>query len=89
MKTLSLLFIVKVFSPLETKKVLKIPNETFLRITRYLCYGRTLGKGGKRTQKKHERIVSFSLQATVSCFLHSKSRTQNGVVEVRSRENAG
>ena len=32
---LSLLFIVKMFSSLETKMVLKTPNETFLRITRY------------------------------------------------------
>ena len=32
---LSLLFIVKFLSSLETKMVLKIPNETFLRITRY------------------------------------------------------
>ena len=30
-----LLSVVKFFSFLETKKVLKIPNETFLRITRY------------------------------------------------------
>ena len=30
---LSLLFTVKLFSSLETKKVLKIPNETFSRIT--------------------------------------------------------
>ena len=37
MKTCSeiALFIVKIFSALETKMVLKIPNETFLRITRY------------------------------------------------------
>ena len=28
---MSLLFIVKFFSPLETKTVLKIPNETFLK----------------------------------------------------------
>ena len=33
---LSLLSIVKLFSSLETKKVLKIPNETFLKITLYL-----------------------------------------------------
>ena len=33
---LSLLFIVKIFSSLETKMVLKTPNETFLRITRYI-----------------------------------------------------
>ena len=33
---LSLLFIVKILSSLETKVVLKIPNETFLRITRYI-----------------------------------------------------
>ena len=32
---MSLLFIVKFFSSLETKMVLKTPNETFLRITRY------------------------------------------------------
>ena len=32
---LSLLFIVKFFSSLETMMALKIPNETFLRITRY------------------------------------------------------
>ena len=31
---LSLLFVVKFFSFLETKKVLKIQNETFLRNTR-------------------------------------------------------
>ena len=31
---LSLLFIVKLFSSLETKMILKAPNETFLRITR-------------------------------------------------------
>ena len=31
----SLLFILKFFSSLESKMVLKIPNETFLRITRY------------------------------------------------------
>ena len=33
--TLSLLFIVKFFSPLETLMILKTPNETFLRITWY------------------------------------------------------
>ena len=33
--TLSLLFIVKLFSSLEKKKTLKMPNETFLKITRY------------------------------------------------------
>ena len=33
---LSLLFIVKFFASLETKMILKMPNETFLRITRYL-----------------------------------------------------
>ena len=33
---LSLLFIVKVFSSFETKLVLKISNETFSRITRFL-----------------------------------------------------
>ena len=33
---LSLLFIVKFFSSLESKTVLKIPNETFLRITLYI-----------------------------------------------------
>ena len=32
---LSLLSVVKLFSSLETKQVLKIRNETFLRITRY------------------------------------------------------
>ena len=32
---LSLLFMVNFFSSLETKMVKKIPNETFLRITRY------------------------------------------------------
>ena len=32
---LSLLSIVKLFSSLETKKVQKVRNETFLRITRY------------------------------------------------------
>ena len=32
---LSLLSIVKLFSSLEAKKVLKMPNITFLRITRY------------------------------------------------------
>ena len=32
---LSLLFIVKFFSSLETKIVVKIPNETFLKITQY------------------------------------------------------
>ena len=32
---LSLLSIVKFFSSFEPKKVLKVPNETFLRITRY------------------------------------------------------
>ena len=31
---LSLLFTVKIFSILETKMVLKIPNETFIKITR-------------------------------------------------------
>ena len=34
--TSSLLFIVKFFSPLETQMILKTPNETFLRITRYI-----------------------------------------------------
>ena len=33
--TLSLLFMVKFFSSLETKMIPKKPNETFLRITRY------------------------------------------------------
>jgi len=32
---LSLLFIAKFFSPLETQKILKTPNRTFLKITRY------------------------------------------------------
>ena len=32
---LSLLSVVKFFSSLETKMILKTPNETFLRITRY------------------------------------------------------
>ena len=32
---LSLLSMVKIFSSLETKMILKIPNETFLRITLY------------------------------------------------------
>ena len=34
--TLSLLSIVKFFSPLKTKMILKTPNETFLRITWYV-----------------------------------------------------
>ena len=34
--TLSLLSLVKLFSFLETKMIIKSPNETFLRITRYL-----------------------------------------------------
>ena len=34
-KPLSLIFIVKSLSSLKTKKVLKIPNGTFLKITRY------------------------------------------------------
>ena len=34
---LSLLFVVRIFSSLETNMVPKIPNETFFRITRYLC----------------------------------------------------
>ena len=42
---LSLLFIVKFFSSLETKMVLKIPNETFLRITRYLASQWVTGVG--------------------------------------------
>merc|ERR1711989_89662 len=33
---LSLLSIVNFFSSLETKMILKIPNETFLKITRYI-----------------------------------------------------
>ena len=33
---LSLLSIVKFFSSLETEMILKLPNETFLRITRYI-----------------------------------------------------
>ena len=33
--TLSLLSMVKFFSSLEVKMILKIPNKTFLRITRY------------------------------------------------------
>ena len=33
--TLSFLSIVECFSPLESKMILKIPNESFLRITRY------------------------------------------------------
>ena len=33
--TLALLFIVKFFSSLEAMMVLKLPNKTFLRITRY------------------------------------------------------
>ena len=32
---LSLLSIIKILSPLETKMIVKVPNETFLRITRY------------------------------------------------------
>ena len=32
---ISLFFMVKLFSLLETKMILKMPNETFLRITRY------------------------------------------------------
>ena len=34
---LSLLSVVKFFSSLETKMIIKIPNETFFRITRYQC----------------------------------------------------
>ena len=34
--TLSLLFTVKFFSSLETKMILKIPYETFLKITLYM-----------------------------------------------------
>ena len=34
--TLSLLFIVKFFSSLKIKMILKMPHETFLRITRYI-----------------------------------------------------
>ena len=37
---LSLLFIVKFSSSLETNMVLKIPNETFLRNTRYVERGK-------------------------------------------------
>jgi len=33
--TLSSLSVVECFSPLESKMILKIPNESFLRITRY------------------------------------------------------
>jgi len=33
--TLALPFMVKFFSSLETMMILKMPNETFLRITRY------------------------------------------------------
>ena len=41
--TLSLLSMIKLFSSLETKMILKIPNETFLRITWYnRNYARTM-----------------------------------------------
>ena len=48
---LFLLSIVKLFSSLETKKVLKIANETFLRITRYF-------RLRMRCTRKYAKILS-------------------------------
>merc|ERR1711989_110701 len=51
---LSLLFMVKFLSSLETKMVLKIPNKTFLRITRYYAlYTRYLHYTHSITAENH------------------------------------
>ena len=55
---LSLLSVVKFLSSLETKKVLKIPNETFLRITRYK-------KEGRKTRKAKENKIQRPWQVKI------------------------
>ena len=50
----SLLSLVKIFTSLETKKILKIPNRTFLKITRYLSE-RNKTKDEKKWDEKKQR----------------------------------
>ena len=69
---LSLLFIVKFFSSLETKMVVKIPNETFLRITRYLAV---------IVQSLYPRNLSFGrcyMLSLITCYFQTKNRKELG-----------
>ena len=73
---LSLLFIVKIFSSLETKMVLKIPNETFLRITQYLIiekksFDQEKNNVKKIFQRKIKNIDFFCYQNI--CFIKEQS----------------
>ena len=57
-RTLSLLFIVKFFSSLETKMILKIPNKTFLRITRYLkVHNRSTSTDSNAMSANHYKVI--------------------------------
>ena len=57
--TLSLLFIVQFFSPLEIKIILKRSNETFLRIIRYLAEKKTIQQTLKGSKKGRHREDMF------------------------------
>jgi len=73
---LSLLFIVKFFSSLQTKMILKKTNENLLRITRYLCG--TITRRSRIAHKWHVRAGPLNYQhsfllahliASVTCLL--------------------
>ena len=68
---LSSLSIVRIFSSLETKMILKIPNETFSRITRYLDprSGKTQRQGRKgKKMKGKETQRQASDNKTCTCM---------------------
>ena len=73
LKDSPLLFVVKFFSFLETKKVLKIQNETFLRITQYQLYKKIVICCGTRywqvSVPYHLRMITSFL---VACLLASE-----------------
>ena len=82
--SLSLLSMVKFLSSLETKIVLKIPNETFLRITRYKdCVhdGAEMKKRGGRGGKSRYNGLFPKFKHPLSTVDHSneKERKRNRV----------
>ena len=74
---LSLLSVVKCFSSLETKMILKAPNETFLRITRYLfCLWCNISSWYSMISKE----TSFFSPCFVKCiYLHSSDRKLHNI----------
>ena len=68
---LSLLFTVKLLSSLETKMILKIPNETFLRITRYVHRGSSKKWA---TMDSNQNKISIDYRSTHFTFAYGSMR---------------